>query len=162
MAWTRVEQDLGQTIASILGIKLVNGDQWGMSSNWLIYTVMQTAETNHARIKIVDAILQPALLGHDLLSSWTELMARLKKRARDRNVVVHTGWAWSEQHPTGVLRVTNNQFEIWVERDFLDAFDRIAALEHDLHRFMVAVIQAVQEGTLVSPILKPERINIDL
>jgi hypothetical protein len=87
------------------------------------------------------------LQGSELLDEWESLDRRLYKRARDRNVIVHSEWAWSEDDPARILRIEKDGSKsLWSEEDFLDAFQRIKDVEHDLHNFMKKVWLEVEEG----------------
>ena len=141
-------------ISGILGRTSRGEDgSWGVTPNWIMSNVMAEAETIRARINIVDAILSRLLTGHSLAEEWSDLSRRLYKRARDRNVVVHSRWAWSEQKPDLLLRIDKaGAVESWVEADFLDAFERIHALELELHLFMRQVLIEIHERRITSHI----------
>lgn len=153
IAWTRVEKQLTSTISGILGRASPYDDGgWGINNNWIIATAMQEAQGNPARIRIVDRTLKAILEGHPLVEEWTELKKRLDQRADDRNIIVHAEWAWSEEAPDEVIRVKKNgHLEAWTASDFTDAFDRIKALEGDLHEFMLRVLREIHEGRVRVP-----------
>lgn len=159
LSWTRVEEQLGSMISGIFGLKSIGEDGWGISPDWVMQTVMSETDTNHARLKIIDALLQPALKDSPLRAVWDGLMNRLRSRARERNIIVHTGWAWSESRPDDIIQVSKGgTYSAWREKDFIDSQKRIVDLELDLHRFMLSVIEALKAGILSTPYIRPDKI----
>lgn len=144
LAWTRVENELASMISGIVGAARIG---YGGSLDWIVNNVMNEAETIRVRLKVVNSILSRLLQGSELLVEWEHLERVLYKRARDRNVIVHSEWAWSEDAPEKVLRVEKDgSRSLWAEQDFLDAFQRIKDVEHELHGFMRKVWLEVEQG----------------
>lgn len=154
LQWTRVEDQFTSMISGILGrTSRGDGGGWSINPNWIIKQVMGASDNIRSRIRIVESVLLEVLEGHALVADWEALSKRAYKRARDRNIVVHTSWAWSESHPNGLLATKPDQkYSLWVEQDFLDAYERILQLEHDLHEFMKLVLIEIHEGRIVSRI----------
>ncbi|UZK65860.1 hypothetical protein [Sphingomonas sp. M1-B02] len=133
-------------ISAIVGGATVG---YGGNTDWIVHGVMGEVETIRVRIKIVETILKRLLENTDLHDEWSLLEAALYKRARERNVAVHSEWAWSEDAPNAVLRIERDGTKsLWVERDFMDAFHRIKTLEHDLHAFLKKVCLAIEQGAV--------------
>jgi len=144
LAWTRVENELASMISGIVGAARLG---YGGNLDWIVINVMSQVETIRVRLKVVGSLLRRLLQGSELLDEWESLDRRLYKRARDRNVIVHSEWAWSEDDPARILRIEKDGSKsLWSEEDFLDAFQRIKDVEHDLHNFMKKVWLEVEEG----------------
>lgn len=154
LAWTRLESELTSMISGVLGrTGRYEDGGWAVNPNWIIAAVMGETETIRARIKVVGAIFDRILAGHTLLAEWEVLSARLYKRARDRNIVVHSEWGWSESCPEVLLRIKKDgAIEGWSEDDFLDSFERIHALEIELHLFMKQVLTEIHDRRITTHI----------
>ncbi len=151
IAWTRVEHEINSTISGILRINAGSMPGSGVSADWVISTTMQAISMSNARVTVVDRILRALLSNSSLLSRWDELYKRLKAASHKRNLIVHTGWVWSEGNPEGVVLLSKTgAHALWVEQDFIDAFDYIKSIELDLHEFMISIQQAVDDGSLKS------------
>lgn len=159
LTWNRTEEQLAWTISGIMGITLIGDEGIGFSNDWIMATVIAETGTVHARIKIVDAILKKALEGHALQNTWTTLRQRLSRLANERNIVVHTRWAWSEQQPNYLLQIEKDgKVWGWNEVHFLKLADDMNALEDDLHALMIAVASEFRAKTLTSPYLTPKQV----
>ena len=131
-------------ISGIVGAARIG---YGGNLDWMINSVMGEVETIRVRLKVVNSILSRLLQGSELLAEWSQLERVLYKRSRDRNVIVHSEWAWSDDAPERVLRIEKDgSRSLWAEQDFLDAFQRINDAEHELHGFMSKVWLEVEEG----------------
>ncbi len=151
IAWTRVEHEINSTISGILRINTGNTPGSGVSADWVISTTMQAISMSNARVTVVDKILRALLPNSSLLPKWDELYKRLKATAHLRNLIVHTGWVWSAGNPDGVILLNKTApHALWVEKDFLDAFDAIKAVEKELHELMISIQHAVDDGSLKS------------
>ena len=160
LSWNRTEEQLAWTLSGIMGVTLIGDSQTSINHDWLMSTIMAETNTVHARIKIADAIFQKAFDGHPLKATWTGIRLRLRQLADKRNIVVHSRWAWSEQHPDYLLQVGDNHATFrWNEQHFLDIADAIKSLEDDLHSLMLSVANELSAGTLRSGYLKPKRID---
>jgi galactose-1-phosphate uridylyltransferase len=138
-------------ISGVLGrFSRGKGDSFGINPNWIMDAAITEAETIRARIKLIEAVLGPALAGSRLEEEWKDISASLYKRAKDRNIIVHSEWAWSEHVPDKMLKINRGQSpDGWIEKDFLAAFDRIKALEDQLHHFMEKVLVEIDEGRVI-------------
>ncbi|RXR28817.1 hypothetical protein [Sphingobium fluviale] len=156
ISWTRLEDELASMISGILGTFGKRPDNgWSINPNWIISTAMQETETIRARIKVVDAILGKVLETSGLIGEWNILSKRLYKRARDRNIAIHSVWAWSEHLPEFILKIDkSHEISKWNESDFINIYKRIHELEIDIHKFIKGVLEQIYEGIITSYVTK--------
>lgn len=89
--------------------------------------VLDEIDSIHTRLTIVDKAL------FDRISSqyrdrWDIAREKIRRLARRRNIVVHTGWGVSDEYPHGLLRdVPGHPMELWTEQDFRGLADDIRA-----------------------------------
>lgn len=143
LAWTRVENQLASMISGSVGAARIG---YGGTLDWIIDSVMFEVETIRVRLKVVSSILNRLLHNSELLAEWEFLERVLYRRARERNIILHSEWAWSEDAPEKLLRVEKRSARsLWTEQDFLDTFQRIQDVERELHCFMKKVWHEVEE-----------------
>ncbi|MFC5556504.1 hypothetical protein ACFPQ7_21870 [Methylobacterium iners] len=131
---------------------------WGINPNWIVDKVIQETQTNYARVNITNCILRELLKDDPLEKVWIRLAERLNSVAHQRNIIVHSEWAWSEDAPEGIIQLCSDEkHKFWIESDFADVFSRTKSLETDIHAFMREVLIAIHDRR-VTRFVTPEMI----
>jgi len=144
IAWTRVENEMAMMLGGIVGAAQVGV---GGNIDWITHCVMENLETIRVRQKVLSSILSKLLKHSDLMQEWEKVDKDLSGRARERNIIVHSEWAWIENFPNHVLQINKDGSKnLWDERDFMAAYHRIKLLEERLHKFMLKVWDEIKVG----------------
>lgn len=146
-AWTDVEEKINSVVSSVMGDFNMSedGNSAGITPNFFVRASMDQAENIRTRLKIADAIMIPVFNGHPLTLKWEELKKKLYKRGRERNIVVHSRWAWSEQAAEGIIQYKSDvDLMLWVKQDFLDVASRIDAMLDEMQIFIFEILKEIR------------------
>lgn len=142
LAWTKVESSLTVLLSTAMGSAQQRSEgSWDIDSNWVAQVAMESADTIRARLKIIERTLGVRLAGTQLSDAWVALEQRIRKRAQERNRLIHTQWRFSHQKPSGLIELTyEGRYSLWLPSDFDAVFGRIEELSGDLYRFVLDLL----------------------
>ena len=146
MTWSRIEADLDQLVAVIVGSARVG--VFG-NTDMLVRRMMAELPNNRARLEVAQAAIDPVLEPTPLFEEWREISVQWSARSKERNKIIHSQWGFSEQAPSHIIRLQRDgKKELWTEKDFLDSSERIEDFRNKLAIFLGRVSDEVEKGTV--------------
>lgn len=100
------------------------------------YSVIDTIESLRGRLAMIGAILR-VRVSKDIASEFDALSAKVRRRGRERNTIVHGRWATSLSHPDDlVMRTPHGEKMIrYTVKDFRQAAERISVATGEVREF---------------------------
>ncbi len=103
--------------------------------------VYDELETLHMREKALKATLSN-IISTTLFDEFNDLMSRIRKVSRVRNIIAHSTWHFNGDDRTVLLRGLNNKsYQEWRIADFQDSINRTISLTSDLRAFVSKVLR---------------------
>lgn len=150
--WTRIEHELAIMFGFATGISRANGtDMWSTEPNIPAFAALSALESLHARIAAISAALNAISLPDNLKESFDSISLELRRRAGERNSVVHGLWGITERYPKDVILRPAPQSDDLIKytaKDFGQIIERMAGTSNRISDFW-AQVTASRAGVLV-------------
>lgn len=140
--WQTVERELLSLYALLMG-DYVNpskftetGEPFQPPTHPLAYQIFDQFNTLQLRLNLVASLCQWRVTPERYEYFDQKLKPEIRKRAKERNAIVHGQWGLSDDHEDGlILMQIYGHPQIWKESDFLAVSQRINATRHLLGQF---------------------------
>lgn len=155
--WTQVEMSLTRLLAGAFGKTLFDdaGEPQDVEHHPVALAAMKAAESIRARLRIFELSLTPMLSGTTLQQRWEELQTALKRRARERNKIVHGHWGISDEAPNDLLLLDDGQYYRFTAKDLEEILTRCLETKLSVIGLTRDVMKAVHRGEIVQSPLGP-------
>ena len=136
--WAALEDHLVTSISGGLFMQL--GAQEGKvipEAEQVVRTTLLALESQAARLGVIEDLLEPRV-SPEMFSHWLkDVKPELRKRAKERNRVVHGLWGWDDKYPSDVFLIDGKGKHVrYRVEDFSDIADRIIATSNVAFNFM--------------------------
>lgn len=137
--WTRVERFMSEIFGHITGdVEMTAADTVSNITNWPAHVAMREIQSLAARIDVFKAATE-AILPPERRVQFEAIALQLRKRAGERNDVVHGVWGTVKAYPSDVLlRIdewNSAKYVRYTPADFDAIIERIIATGHSLSDF---------------------------
>lgn len=155
--WTQVELALTRLLAGAFGKTLFDaaGEPQDVQHHPVALAAMKAAESIRARLRIFELSLTPMLSGTTLQQRWEELQTALKRRARERNKIVHGHWGISDEAPNDLLLLDDGHYYRFTAEDLEGTLTRCLETKLSVIDLTRDVMKAVHQGEIMQSPLGP-------
>jgi hypothetical protein len=138
--WSYVEGTLMHFYALLLGDYLDSSPNMpgfvAPPSHPVAFQIFDEVNTLQTRLNLLTAICSWRLLEHEFKLFRDELAPEIRRRAQERNAIVHGEWSVSGDYPDGlILSQIYGHSQLWKKADFEEVSKRIIELKAKLDAF---------------------------
>jgi hypothetical protein len=99
-------------------------------------TMLETVESTATRLEIISSVLEVRIPAEDFKFFETKLRPDIRKRAKERNRVVHSNWYVDDRYPDEVIARIDGNYVKYSVKDFSDIAERIIRLNYNMIEFL--------------------------
>ena len=127
--WARLEHELTSMFGAATGLNSATSkDTWQSSPNLAAFAALAALESLHARIAAITAAFDAIDIDARLKTSFAQISLELRKRAKERNAIIHGLWGIVDNYPNDVILKSapqTNDLKRYTQKDFEQAIERL-------------------------------------